>query len=119
MRREQRAEPFARSINIPVIQVSVLVHVGLVNDANHGLGLDHVHLGVLVLLLVGSLADSETIVANELLGHLLGLTVERGKCSRNTSRIQSTNRVVMLSQLNRVFNLGQQGVLTVRSSGNT
>lgn len=98
MRREQRAEPFARSINIPVIQVSVLVHVGLVNDANHMLGLDDVHLGVLVLLLVGGLADSETIVANELLGHLLGLTVERGKCSRNTSRIQSTNRVVMLSQ---------------------
>ena len=82
---EQRAEAFARSINIPVIQVSVLVHVGLVNDADHGLGLNHVHLGVLVLLLVGGLADSEAIIADELRGDLLGLAVEGGQGRWNTS----------------------------------
>lgn len=103
MRGQQRAEPFAGSVNVPVVQVGVLVHIGLVNHADHGLGLDHVHLGVLVLLLVGGLADAEAVVAHELLGHLLGLAVVGAEGRRNTSRIQSANRVVMVSQLQPSF----------------
>jgi len=95
---QQRAEPFTGSVDVPVVQVGVLVHVLCVNDADHGLGLNHVHLGVLVLLLVGGLADAEAVVAHELLGNLLRLAVVGAEGRRNTSRIQSTNRVVMLSQ---------------------
>lgn len=56
-------------------------------------------LWVLVLLLVRGLNHSETIIANELLGNLLWLAVIRAKWSWNTSRVQSADVWLMLSQL--------------------
>ena len=84
---EEWAEAFSWAINGSIIQIAVLLHILLVDDAHHGFGLNHMNLGVLVLLLVSCLTDSKAIVAHELLCNLLGLAVVRAKRSWNTSRV--------------------------------
>jgi hypothetical protein len=84
---EERAEAFSWAVNGSIIQIAVLLHIGLVNDAHDGLGLNHVDLWVLVLLLISCLTDSKAVVTYELLRDLLGLTVVGAERCRNTSRI--------------------------------
>jgi len=60
-------------------------------------------LRILVLLLVGSLDHSETIIANKLLSNLFWLAVIGPKRSRNTSRIESANVRLMLSQISQLW----------------
>lgn len=74
---QEGTKTLSGSIDSSVIQRSVLLHVLFIDHADDGFGLVNMHLGVLELQLVVGSDDSKSIVANQLLGLLLGLAMIR------------------------------------------